>query len=97
MKRIYIAGKVTGDPNYRAKFRSESERLHSLGYEPVNPSEIIAEDEPWKRAMKTALRAMLECDGVSLLPDWMNSKGARIEWRLATELGMDVRKTEGWA
>jgi len=96
MKKIYIAGKVTGLVDYKARFEAESRRLRTLGYRPVNPTEIIDEGEPWESAMKTALRAMLECDGVSLLPDWMNSRGARMEYWLATELGMDVRRTEGW-
>jgi len=95
-KRIYICGKVTGDPNYRAKFRKEEERLFAFKYEPVNPTAGISANEEWAKAMKTALRLMLLCDGVSLLPDWKKSKGAKIEVRLARELGMDVRDSKKW-
>jgi len=38
----------------------------------------------------------LLCDGVSLLPDWKKSKGAKIEVRLARELNMDVRDNSKW-
>jgi hypothetical protein len=39
---------------------------------------------------------MLQCDGVALLPDWKQSKGAKIEERLARELSLDVRTCEVW-
>jgi hypothetical protein len=96
MKNIYVCGKITGDPNYREKFFEEDERLHSLGYEPVDPASFIAANEPWEKAMRTAVRAMLLCDGVSLLPDWKKSKGAKIEARLARELGIEVRNSKKW-
>jgi hypothetical protein len=96
MKRIYVCGKITGDPNYREKFFEEDERLHACGYEPVDPASFIATNEPWEKAMRTAIRAMLLCDGVSLLPDWKSSKGAKIEKRLALDVGLDVRNNDEW-
>jgi hypothetical protein len=96
MKHIYICGKVTGDPNYKKKFKAEEDRLFSLGYEPVNPAAFIPANEEWSKAMRTALRVMLVCDGLSLLPDWKKSKGARIEVRLARELGIEIRECEKW-
>jgi len=94
--KIYICGKVTGDQNYKEKFRKEENRLYSHGFEPVNPAAFISPDAFWSIAMKTALRAMLLCDGVSLLPDWKKSKGAKIEVQLAKELKMDVRENKKW-
>ena len=96
MKKIYISGKITGDPLYREKFIKEEYRLCSLGYVPVNPVEMIDFGTSWAAAMKLVVRAMLGCDGVSLLPDWKKSKGARIEARLARQLGMDVRNSREW-
>ena len=96
MKKIYIAGKITGDPDYRAKFRAEDERLRALGYDTVNPAELVPEGTPWDMAMRTVIKAMLDCDGVSLLPGWRNSRGAVIEECLARLLKMDVREIAGW-
>jgi len=96
MKKIYICGKVTGDPNYREKFLKEDDRLSSLGYEPVDPTACISSKESWSKAMKLAIRLMLLCDGVSLLPDWRKSKGAIIESSLARELGIAVRDSKEW-
>jgi hypothetical protein len=97
MKKIYICGKVTGDPNYQEKFIKEENRLYLLGYEPVNPAAIVSSNTAWSDAMRIVIRDMLVCDGVSLLPDWKKSKGAKIEARLARELGMDVRNNAEWS
>jgi hypothetical protein len=76
-KLIYIAGKVTGDPNYKEKFLKEENRLYSFGYEPANPAALVPETEDWAKAMRATVRLMLLCDGVSLLSDWKKSKGAK--------------------
>jgi hypothetical protein len=95
-KKIYICGEVTGDPNYQKKFLKEENRLFALGYEPVNPASFILRNEEWSKAMRTAIKAMFYCDGISLLPDWKKSKGAKIEERLARDLGIEVRDSKKW-
>jgi hypothetical protein len=96
MKKIYICGKVSGDPDYNKKFLKEEKRLLSHGYEPINPTAIISHKTEWAEAMRIAIRAMLLCDGISLLPDWKKSRGAKIEVRLARELCIEVRSNEKW-
>jgi hypothetical protein len=96
-KTIYISGKITGDPGYFGKFHEEELRLARLGYFTANPTKIVHSQKiEWSTAMKIVLREMLLCDGVSLLPDWSESKGAQIEKWLAAGLGMDVRDSEYW-
>ena len=53
-------------------------------------------DDSWIAAMRKTLALLLVCDGVALLPDWKDSKGAGIEARLAADLGLDVRPIELW-
>ena len=96
MKHIYICGKIIGDPNYQEKFQMEKDRLESFGYIAVNPTAFVPASDPWPKAMKTAIRAMLLCDGISLLPDWKESKGAKIEVALAKKLGMEIRESHQW-
>lgn len=92
MTRIYIAGPMTGLPefNYPA-FNQEAARLRSLGYEVANPAE---NPEPpcksWLGYMRMALGQLVNCDIVALLPGWQDSKGARIEQRLAIDLGLRI-------
>ena len=35
--KIYIAGKITGDPNYKAKFEAAAEEYKKKGYIVLNP------------------------------------------------------------
>ena len=95
-KRIYISGKITGEADYHIKFLCAENKLFNEGYCPVNPASFVARGTCWEKAMRTVLRAMLECDGVALLPDWRKSKGARIEKRLALEIGMPVKPIKDW-
>lgn len=96
MTRIYIAGPMTGLPefNYPA-FNAEAKRLRALGYEVENPAENPAPAcKTWAGYMRKALPQMLSCDAVALLPGWQSSKGARLEITVARELGMRVLSTE---
>ncbi|MBR6132703.1 MAG: DUF4406 domain-containing protein [Bacteroidales bacterium] len=84
--KIYLAGKVTGDPCYKMKFNAGVERLVELGWEReeiVNPAQEIPEETPWLKAMWKSLRLMRKCGWVALLPDWKESTGARIEHLVA--------------
>lgn len=95
IKRIYLSGRMTGLPkfNYPA-FNAEAARLRGLGYHVENPAENPAQPD-WNSYMKQAIRQMLTCDVVAVLPGWMESKGACIEVNLARRLGLDVIDAEG--
>ena len=88
-EKIYIAGKVTGDPCYKMKFEAGVRHLEGLGWkrkEIVNPAQLIDGDTPWLKAMWKCLKLMRKCGLVALLPDWRESRGARIERFVATVL-----------
>ena len=91
MKRIYLAGPMTGMPefNYPA-FHAEAARLRQLGYHVENPAEINPEGGSWSDCMRRDIPQLLTCDSLALLPGWDKSKGARLEYHVATELGMQV-------
>ena len=42
----------------------------------------------WDEYMREALRGLLGCEAIVLLPGWEHSRGARCEVSLAAELGM---------
>jgi hypothetical protein len=75
-------------------FFAEAERLRALGYTVVNPAELNEPGTPWVQAMRTDIRMLLMCDALALLPGWEKSRGANLEWLIATELGMPVYQSE---
>lgn len=89
--RIYLAGPMTGLPqfNYPA-FHVEAARLRAIGYHVENPAENPPQ-ETYLDYMRQALRQMLTCDAVALLPKWEKSRGALIEHGLAISLGIKAR------
>lgn len=44
----------------------------------------------WTCYMRHDIVAMMQCDAIAMLPGWMESKGAMIEYNLALELGFTV-------
>jgi hypothetical protein len=92
MKRIYIAGPMTGysDFNFPA-FHAEAARLRALGYEVVNPAEINADTTAaWADCLKADIAQLVTCDGIALLPGWERSRGASLEHHIAKTLGMRI-------
>jgi hypothetical protein len=91
MKRLYLCGPMSDLPDLNIPaFNSEAGRLRALGYDVVNPAELNAPDTPWAQCMRTDIRMLLLCDAIALLPGWEKSRGANLEWLIATELGMPV-------
>jgi hypothetical protein len=93
MTKCYIAGKVTGLPEYIyvAKFRQAEIAVTILGYEPVNPVTLPHDhDRTWQSYMREAITAMMQCEAVYVLPGWETSKGACAEIDLAKALEMNI-------
>lgn len=97
MKKLYIAGPMTGLPlyNFPEFFRVEA-LLRGAGFETVNPARIGRTEDTWEQNMRRGIRAMLECDGVALLCGWTQSQGARVEYRIAVEVGIPAHDWDIW-
>jgi hypothetical protein len=67
-------------------------RAHGPGYEVVNPAEFFGgvTTHPRERYMREALRALLECEAICMLPGWEGSDGARLEHEAALQMGLRV-------
>jgi len=95
-KRIYIAGPMSGYPNRNKQaFNSAADHFRGLGHTVINPAELDdAEDldtHPWEYYLRRDLGEMLaKCDTIALLPEWIESRGARLEFKVAAELGFEV-------
>jgi len=95
--RLYIAGPMTGYPQYNFPVFFDAERvLQAQGHEVVNPARMDVEidgfdarvedrEPPLTRAeyMARDLPEVLKSDAIVLLPGWEKSDGARLEALIA--------------
>lgn len=91
MKKIYISGAISNNPNYKADFETAAQIVETVGFEVINPAglgEIPAGS--WADYMRRDIKLLMDCDGVYMLPGWHESKGAQIEHQLARDLGLNI-------
>lgn len=93
-KAIYVSGPMSNLPdlNFPA-FNAAAAELRALGYTVINPAEKQDEGKPgmtWEDYMRQDIRLMMDCDAIHMLPNWKQSRGARLELLIAMELGFTV-------
>jgi hypothetical protein len=90
-ERCYIAGKISGlkRVEWMENFRVAKLEVEALGMEPVSPADVTDNlGKTWEECMRKDITRMLTCTHIYLLNNWGNSRGAKIEFALAVELGM---------
>lgn len=85
--KIYIAGKITGNPDYKKQFDKAEKELSALGHSLMNPAAL--KDYPefsYKDYMFITQAMQMKCDAVFFLPTWTDSSGAMVEFERASTL-----------
>jgi hypothetical protein len=93
MEKVYISGKITGLPisEVEKKFNDAEMLLLKNGYSVANPMSLPhLHNKSWVSYMKEDIAAMMKCEAILLLPDYIESKGALIEYDLANKLGFKI-------
>lgn len=94
MNKAYIAGKITGDPDFYAKFKAAEMYLKGRGFAVFSPAVMPAcfDGFDYEDYMHVDFAMMWVCrSGVAFfLPDWQQSKGAMRERNNAILTGMAV-------
>lgn len=96
--KVYIAGKITGEHPDIAKqnFLAKEKELRERGYETFNPFKYGTmngnEDTTWEEYMKMMIPKLCECDAITLLDGWIDSRGAKLESRIAQALQLKFIK-----
>ena len=76
--KIYISGKIAGDPDYKGKFARAAAQLERLGATVINPA-TAPEGLDKLDYMRICFAEMEAVDYVVFLPDWSSSDGAKLE------------------
>ncbi len=84
--KAYIAGKITGDPDYSEKFSRAKESLEERGYKVLSPA-ILPEGMTPADYMRICIAMMESADVVAFLPDYTKSRGAKLEWAWCQYVG----------
>lgn len=93
VKKIYIAGPITGVEGYLENFEKAERILRGSGYEPVNPTAPgLVEGYSYRDYINRGFQMLMDCDGMLLLPGYMDSKGAALELHYALAVGMEIIK-----
>lgn len=91
--KIYISGKITGNPKYKKQFAEAEFELKARGYETVNPARLcdfMRESTTYSEYMRICFLLVEMCDAMFMIGDWRESKGAKAEFNFARALGKKV-------
>lgn len=88
MKKVYIAGKITGDLNFKKKFEDAKLKFEALGYVVLNPAELPGRMSP-ADYMRICFAMVDSSDILYFLPDYIDSPGAQLEHRYAGYIGKE--------
>ena len=80
--KVYIAGKITGNPDYKKQFAEAEADLRSAGYITMNPA-VLPDGFEWNEYMNICFKMIDVCDAVFFINNWIDSRGARMEYQYA--------------
>lgn len=90
--KIYIAGAITDNLNYKEQFNKAEERLKAMGHEVINPAKN--QGYSYREYINAGLFQLMSCDAIYLLKGYERSTGATLEHNYAMSVGIEIMKEE---
>ncbi len=91
--KIYIAGKITGEPDYKAKFDAAEQEYNKKGYTVLNPAVLPGGLQP-ADYMRICFAMIDSADVVAFLPGYRQSAGAQLELQYCLYIDKNVKLPE---
>lgn len=91
--KLYIAGKITGDPDYKAKFAMAEKFYKERGYTVLTPA-VLPEGMRPADYMRICFAMIDTADTVAFLPGWGQSVGAGVEHAYCCYIDKNIRHFE---
>ena len=97
MKRVYISGAITNNPDFKSDFKKAREKWESEGYTVIDPSHLIDvfPDGTHEQYMNICMELLKMADVVFMMDGWQNSKGAIMEYGYALSHNIETT-TKYW-
>lgn len=86
--KIYLAGRITGNPNYKEQFEKKQKELEVQGHIVINP--VKPEGFNYKDYIDMGLCELKYCDAIYMLKGWKHSEGATLEHHYAEAVRMII-------
>jgi len=93
--KIYIAGPITKEPNYKKRFNEVQEFLEEKGHIVLNPALLPPGMEPGEY-MKICFAMIDVADEAHFMDGWEWSLGANLEHDYCVYCGKSVRLASGF-
>ena len=91
--KIYVAGRITDNPDYKEQFAEAERNLREQGHATMNPA--VLPDGFEHHEYMTVCFAMIDvCDAVYFQNNWTKSKGAKMEHVHALRTGKEIMYQE---